>query len=149
MPDHETPLRGRGSERALLQARLDAARQHGHGCVVLLTGTAGSGKSRLLHEACLLASSVGAEVARVSGDPDAHVIPHGSAYLFLHGLDGVPRDQSLITLSLTYLRPDIAREIQTIWMKRGFDKGPADGVVDARFPKLLVDYLRWANHACR
>ncbi len=45
--------------------------------------------------------------------------------------------------------PEIAREIQTIWMKRGFDKGPADGVVDARFQKLLVDYMGWENYDIR
>ena len=45
--------------------------------------------------------------------------------------------------------PEIAREIQTIWMRRGFDKGPADGVVDARFQKLLVDYMGWENYDIR
>lgn len=45
--------------------------------------------------------------------------------------------------------PEIAREIQTIWMQRGFDKGPADGVVDARFQKLLVDYMGWENYDIR
>jgi uncharacterized Ntn-hydrolase superfamily protein len=45
--------------------------------------------------------------------------------------------------------PEIAREIQTIWMKRGFDKGPADGAVDARFQKLLVDYMGWENYDIR
>ena len=44
---------------------------------------------------------------------------------------------------------EVAREIQTIWMKRGFDKGPADGVVDARFQKLLVDYMGWENYDIR
>jgi hypothetical protein len=40
----------------------------------------------------------------------AHVVAQGSAYLYLHGLDGVPRDQSLFTIPLTYLRPPLARE---------------------------------------
>ncbi len=44
---------------------------------------------------------------------------------------------------------DVAREIQSIWMKRGFDKGPADGIVDARFQKLLVDYMGWENYDIR
>jgi len=38
-----------------------------------------------------------------------HVIPQGSAYLYIHGADGVPRDQCLSTLPLVYLRPDLAR----------------------------------------
>jgi uncharacterized Ntn-hydrolase superfamily protein len=45
--------------------------------------------------------------------------------------------------------PEIAREIQTIWMQRGFDRGPADGVVDARFQELLVDFMGWENYDIR
>ncbi|MFN7952668.1 MAG: hypothetical protein U0610_13170 [bacterium] len=39
-----------------------------------------------------------------------HVTVQGSAYLYLQGIDGAPRDQSLFALPLTYLRPDLARE---------------------------------------
>lgn len=77
MADHGTPLRGREAESTLLHARLEAARRHGRGSVVLLEGAAGSGKSRLLHETQVLASRAGARVVRLCGDPDAHVIPHG------------------------------------------------------------------------
>ncbi len=45
--------------------------------------------------------------------------------------------------------PEIARELQTMWAKRGFDKGPANGVIDARFQKLLVDYMGWENYDIR
>lgn len=45
--------------------------------------------------------------------------------------------------------PEIARELQTIWLQRGFDRGPADGVVDARFQKLLVDFMGWENYDIR
>ncbi|MEO8274940.1 MAG: DUF1028 domain-containing protein [Thermoanaerobaculia bacterium] len=45
--------------------------------------------------------------------------------------------------------PELAAEIQNIWMKRSFDKGPANGVVDARFQKLLVDYMGWENYDIR
>ncbi len=45
--------------------------------------------------------------------------------------------------------PEIAREIQSIWLQRGFDKGPANGVVDARFQKLLVDFMGWENYDIR
>ena len=40
----------------------------------------------------------------------AHVTPQGSAYLYLHGADGAPRDQALFALPLTYLHPKLARE---------------------------------------
>ncbi len=39
-----------------------------------------------------------------------HVVPQGSAYLYLHGADGAPRDQALFTVPLTYLNPTLARE---------------------------------------
>ena len=45
--------------------------------------------------------------------------------------------------------PEIAREIQSIWLQRGFDRGPANGIVDARFQKLLVDYMGWENYDIR
>ncbi len=51
--------------------------------------------------------------------------------------------------NLIPVTPEIAREIQTIWMQRGFDRGPADGVIDARFQKLLVDYMGWENYDIR
>jgi hypothetical protein len=39
-----------------------------------------------------------------------HLIPQGSAYLYIHGADGAPRDQALFTIPLIYLRPDLARD---------------------------------------
>ncbi|MBK7972979.1 MAG: hypothetical protein IPK07_06755 [Deltaproteobacteria bacterium] len=39
-----------------------------------------------------------------------HVTTQGSAYLYLQGIDGAPRDQALFAVPLTYLRPDLARE---------------------------------------
>jgi hypothetical protein len=38
------------------------------------------------------------------------VSPQGSAYLYLHGFDGAPRDQSLFSLPLVYLQPAAARD---------------------------------------
>ncbi|MBI2395188.1 MAG: hypothetical protein HYV09_36800 [Deltaproteobacteria bacterium] len=39
-----------------------------------------------------------------------HVVPQGSAYLWLHGADGAARDQALFSLPLTYVDPELARE---------------------------------------
>jgi hypothetical protein len=39
-----------------------------------------------------------------------HLIPQGSAYLYIHGADGAPRDQALFSIPLVYLRPDLARD---------------------------------------
>lgn len=40
-----------------------------------------------------------------------HVAPQGSAYLYLHGVDGAPRDLLLFAMPLSYLRPQLAREM--------------------------------------
>lgn len=39
-----------------------------------------------------------------------HVVPQGSAYLYLHGADGALRDLALFSIPLTYSHPDLARE---------------------------------------
>jgi len=39
-----------------------------------------------------------------------HVVPQGSAYLWLHGADGAARDQALFSLPLSYVDPELARE---------------------------------------
>lgn len=46
-----------------------------------------------------------------------HFVPQGSAYLYLHGADGVPRDQGLFVLPLTYLRPPLARDTLRLIMR--------------------------------
>ena len=51
--------------------------------------------------------------------------------------------------NLIPVTPEIARELQAIWTKRGFYAGPADGVVDAEFQKILVDYMGWENYDVR
>ncbi|MBE2271746.1 MAG: hypothetical protein IAE80_26170, partial [Anaerolinea sp.] len=38
-----------------------------------------------------------------------HLTPQGSAYLYIHGADGAPRDQALFTVPLVYMQPDLAR----------------------------------------
>jgi hypothetical protein len=44
-------------------------------------------------------------------------IPQGSVYLYIHGADGAPRDQSLFTLPLTYVRPELAKETLRFLMR--------------------------------
>ncbi len=39
-----------------------------------------------------------------------HVVPQGSAYLYLHGADGSLRDLALFTIPLAYTHPELARE---------------------------------------
>ena len=77
MPDPDPPLRGRAAERELLRSRVVAAARDGRGSVVVLSGAAGSGKTRLLREARAMADGAGARLVAVAGDPDARVAPHG------------------------------------------------------------------------
>ncbi len=77
MPDREAPLRGRAAEHGLLRSRIAAAASDGRSGVVVLSGAAGTGKTRLLHEARILARGTGARLVSVAGDPDSHVVPHG------------------------------------------------------------------------
>lgn len=39
-----------------------------------------------------------------------HVVPQGSAYLYLHGADGAARDLSLFAVPLVYTHPSLAKE---------------------------------------
>ncbi|HYE95274.1 MAG TPA: DUF1028 domain-containing protein, partial [Rubricoccaceae bacterium] len=51
--------------------------------------------------------------------------------------------------NLIPVTPEIARELQEIWIARGFYAGPADGEVDAEFQRILVDYMGWENYDLR
>jgi DNA-binding CsgD family transcriptional regulator len=78
VPGDLPPLRGRETELDLLRRRLLSARQDGRGRVVVVSGAPGSGKSRLLREARVLAGRMGARILELAGDPDENVIPHGA-----------------------------------------------------------------------
>ncbi|MBA3868064.1 MAG: hypothetical protein H0X30_02835 [Anaerolineae bacterium] len=47
----------------------------------------------------------------------AHYSPQGSAYQYLHGADGAPRDQALFVLPMIYLRPALAKDILRLLMR--------------------------------
>ncbi len=44
---------------------------------------------------------------------------------------------------------EIAAELQAIWQERGFYRGEVDGIVDAEFQEILVDYMGWENYDLR
>ena len=46
-----------------------------------------------------------------------HVVPQGSAYLYLHGADGAPRDQALFVLPASYIDPPLARDMLRLIMQ--------------------------------
>lgn len=63
------------------------------------------------HSYSLLSSTVYNEYFNV------HLTPQGSAYLYLHGADGVPRDFALYAMALTYLEPALAKDLLRIIMQ--------------------------------
>ncbi len=48
---------------------------------------------------------------------DVSLTPQGSAYLFLHGADGVPRDYALFAIPLTYIQPALAKDLLRLIMQ--------------------------------
>ncbi|MFJ3778169.1 ATP-binding protein [Streptomyces sp. NPDC090075] len=68
------PVRGRLAEGAVLDARFDALAQ-GRGGVVCVQGPPGSGKTRLLTEACAMAGRRAFTVFRGGADPDSQFVP--------------------------------------------------------------------------
>ncbi|MBZ0290797.1 MAG: hypothetical protein K8I30_24435, partial [Anaerolineae bacterium] len=46
-----------------------------------------------------------------------HLVPQGSAYLYLHGADGAPRDQALFTIPVSYLNPSMAKDMLRLIMR--------------------------------
>ena len=117
----------------------------------LVAGGKAGGDQRGEQSAALLVTRKGAGYDGSDNFIDISVYDH------LTPIAELERLYALNRLYFTRSRPenmipvtaDVAREIQTIWMKRGFDRGPADGVVDARFQKLLVDYMGWENYDIR
>lgn len=51
--------------------------------------------------------------------------------------------------NMTPVTADLARELQEIWKERGFYDGPIDGMVDAEFQSILVDFMGWENYDLR
>jgi len=47
------------------------------------------------------------------------------------------------------ITPAIAKEIQTIWKKRGFYDGAINGTVDRQFKEMLVLFMGWENYDLR
>lgn len=48
---------------------------------------------------------------------DLRVVPQGSAYLYLHGIDGVPRDFALYVIPLSYINPSLAKDMLAFIMQ--------------------------------
>ncbi len=65
----------------------------------------------------------------------AHHTTQGSAYQYLHGLDGAARDYALSTIPLVYLRPDLAKENLRMIMRMTYAEGGQISYATAGFGK--------------
>src|ERR1700685_2426300 len=72
------PLRGREQERGLIRRRLNQVRA-GTGCVVVVEGSAGLGKTRLLDECVSMAGALSFRVGRGAAEP-GRVIELGALF---------------------------------------------------------------------
>lgn len=52
-----------------------------------------------------------------------HTVKQGSAYYFLQGMDGAPRDHALFCVPLTYLNPSLAKEILATTLRYTYESG--------------------------
>ncbi|MCZ2826912.1 MULTISPECIES: helix-turn-helix transcriptional regulator [unclassified Modestobacter] len=139
MATDRTPLRGRDTQLALLRARVTAAQRDGRGRVVVISGAAGTGKSRLLQEARALARDAGARIVAVSGDPDEHVIPHGP---LLDAVQAGPHP--VLPRALLDALPSGAQ--QGWWLRNELEARLQEVAVEQ--PVLVcVDDLQWCDHA--
>src|SRR6202522_1369543 len=74
----QPPLRGRERELAGIRRRLSQVRA-GTGCVVVVEGSAGLGKTRLLDECVSMAQELSFRVGRGAAEP-GHVIELGALF---------------------------------------------------------------------
>jgi hypothetical protein len=89
----------------------DAARARGRLLVADLPGRATLAREARWHAAALVTAR----------QPDAHLraryVTQGSAYGFVHGLQGAPRDYALCSVPLTFIDPGAARELLEVILR--------------------------------
>jgi DNA-binding CsgD family transcriptional regulator len=131
-------LRGRRLQIETLGVQLDAVRD-GVGSVVLITGSAGVGKSALLAEAATMAGQRGIRVFHGSGDVAAQVVPLGPLLDALLVADDPPVDAGVLReLSRS---PD-----QRFWLLRELQDRLEQAAL--RTPMMItIDDLQWADAA--
>ncbi|MFI1105121.1 AAA family ATPase [Streptomyces melanogenes] len=131
-----TPLRGRDTELAFIEARLDAL-DRGEGGIVRVEGPAGIGRSRILAEAAAAARRRGTRVFEGAADPDEQFVPLGPL------LEGVLADVEPLS-GAQRLRDLATTPGQRFWLLQEM----ADGLREAarRGPLLVVlDDLQWCD----
>lgn len=117
----------------------------------LIAGGKAGGDQRGEQSAALLVVRKGAGYDAMDNFIDISVYDH------LTPIAELERLYKLNNLYFTQSKPenmipvteDIAKEIQTIWKKRGFYNGEINGKVDAEFQKTLISFMGWENYDLR
>lgn len=117
----------------------------------LVAGGKAGGDQRGEQSAALLVARKGAGYDGADNFIDLSVYDHPTPLAELerlYRLNGLyfntSRPENMVPVT-----PEVARELQTIWQRRGFYDGPLDGRVDAQFQQILVDYMGWENYDMR
>ncbi|NND71391.1 MAG: DUF1028 domain-containing protein [Rhodothermales bacterium] len=117
----------------------------------LIAGGKAGGDQRGEQSAALLVVRDGAGYDGTDNFIDISVYDHESPIAELnrlYELNNLYFTQSLDE-NMIEITPEIVRELQSIWTKRGFYSGPIDGVLDTEFQQILVDYMGWENYDLR
>jgi DNA-binding CsgD family transcriptional regulator len=132
------PLRGRDGERAILRGHVHRLTA-GAGGVVVVEGTAGSGKSRLIAEAVTHGRDGGALVLSGAGEPASLGVPLGLLLDTLTGTGKPPVDIDL-------LRRAADRGESVFWLIQEIYEGLERAALTV--PVMIVlDDLHWADPA--
>jgi len=111
-----SPLVGRDREMSLLRKCWERA-EGGEGCLVLIRGEPGIGKTRLAEEACHHVRQRGRWVVRANCYEHEHTLPYGPLTDILRGALAIARDYDLRRLSswhiaaLARLAPELATHL--------------------------------------
>jgi len=117
----------------------------------LVAGGKAGGDRRGEQSAALLVVRAGAGYDGMDNYIDISVYDHETPIAELERL------YKLNNLYFTQSKPEnmmpitseIAKEIQTLWRKRGFYDGPINGKVDKAFQDLLIFFMGWENYDLR
>jgi len=117
----------------------------------LVAGGQAGGDQRGEQSAALLVVRAGAGYDGQDNFVDLSVYDHATPIAELARLYRLNRLHFTRSLpeNLVPVTPEIARELQEVWTRRGFYAGALDGLVDAEFQKLLVDFMGWENYDVR